>query len=55
MQGRRPKALRTILGGGVVKLEVEWHYKRGMTKKEAEGIRATFDKLRREGRDSVWA
>jgi hypothetical protein len=42
------------------KLEVERHYKRGMTKEEEAGIReivATykiFDQLRREGRDSVW-
>jgi hypothetical protein len=41
-------------------LEVERHYKRDMTKEEAEGVRemvatyATFDKLRREQRDSVW-
>ena len=42
------------------KLEVERHYKRDMTKEEGEGVRemvatyATFDELRREGRDSVW-
>ncbi len=42
------------------KLEVERHYKRDMTKAEAEGVRemvatyATFDQLRRDGRDSVW-
>jgi hypothetical protein len=42
------------------RLEVERHYKRDMTKSEAEGIRemvatyTTFDELRRQGRDSVW-
>ncbi len=42
------------------KLEVERHYMRGMTEGEADGIREmvvtyiTFDKLRRDGRDSVW-
>jgi hypothetical protein len=42
------------------KLEVERHYKRDMTKAEAEGVRemvatyATFDELCRQGRDSVW-
>jgi N-6 DNA Methylase len=42
------------------KLEVERHYKRDMTKAEAEAIRemvgtyATFDELCRLGRDSVW-
>lgn len=42
------------------KLEVERHYKRDATKAETESIRqmaatyATFDKLRRDGRDSVW-
>ena len=42
------------------KLEVERHYKRDMTKAEAEGVREmvatylTFDQLREDGRDSVW-
>jgi len=42
------------------RLEVERHYKRNMTKSEAEGIGemvatyATFDDLCRQGRDSVW-
>ncbi len=42
------------------KLEVERHYKRDMTKEEADAVRqmvatyTTFDRLRREGRDSVW-
>ena len=42
------------------RLEVERHYKRDMTKAEAEGVRemaatyATFDDLCRQGRDSVW-
>jgi predicted RNA methylase len=42
------------------KIDVERHYKRDLTKDEVEGIGemvatyATFDKLRREGRDSVW-
>ena len=42
------------------RLEVERHYKRDMTKSEAEGVRemvatyATFDELCRQGRDSVW-
>jgi hypothetical protein len=42
------------------KLEIERHYKRDIAKEEADGIReivatyTTFDKLRREGRDSVW-
>jgi hypothetical protein len=42
------------------RLEVERHYKRDMTKLEAEGIGemvatyATFDELCRQGRDSVW-
>jgi len=41
-------------------LEVERHYKRDMTKEEAEGVSeitatyTTFDQLRRDGRDSVW-
>ena len=41
-------------------LEVERHYKRDMTKPEAEGVRemvatyVTFDDLCRQGRDSVW-
>ena len=41
-------------------LEVERHYKRDMTKPEAEGVRemvatyVTFDVLCRQGRDSVW-
>jgi hypothetical protein len=42
------------------KLEVERHYLRDMTKAETEGVRemvatyVTFEKLRRDGRDSVW-
>lgn len=42
------------------KLEVERHYKRDMTKAEADGVRemvatyVTFDDLCRQGRDSVW-
>ncbi len=42
------------------RLEFERHYKRDMTKAEAEGVRemvatyVTFDELRRGGRDSVW-
>lgn len=42
------------------KLEVEQHYKRDLTPSEAEAVRemvstyATFDDLRRQGRDSVW-
>jgi N-6 DNA Methylase len=42
------------------RLEVERHYKRDMTKAEAEGVRemvatyVTFDELCRQGRDSVW-
>lgn len=42
------------------KLDVEQHYKRDMTKEEAAAIRemvatyAVFDRLRSEGRDSVW-
>ena len=42
------------------RLEVERHYKRDMTKAEAEGVRemvatyVTFDDLCRQGRDSVW-
>jgi hypothetical protein len=41
-------------------LEIERHYKRDMTKAEAEGVRemvatyVTFDKLREDRRDSVW-
>jgi hypothetical protein len=41
-------------------LEIERHYKRDMTKAEAEGVRemvatyVTFDDLCRQGRDSVW-
>ena len=40
--------------------EIERHYKRGMTKAEADGVRemaatyVNFDKLREQGRDSVW-
>jgi hypothetical protein len=43
------------------KLEIERHYKRDMTKLEAEGVRemvatyVTFDNLREQGRDSVWS
>jgi hypothetical protein len=42
------------------RLEVERHYKRDITKAEADGVRemvatyATFDDLRRNRRDSVW-
>jgi hypothetical protein len=42
------------------KLEIERHYKRDMTMADTEGVRemvatyVTFDKLRRDGRDSVW-
>jgi hypothetical protein len=42
------------------KLDVERHYKRDMTKAEAEGVGemvttyAAFDELRRQGRDSAW-
>jgi hypothetical protein len=42
------------------KLDVERHYKRDVTKAEAEGVGemvttyATFDELCRQGRDSVW-
>jgi hypothetical protein len=41
-------------------IEIERHYKRDVTNAEAEGIREmvttylTFDKLREDGRDSVW-
>ena len=41
-------------------LEIERHYKRDVTKAETDGIREmvttylTFDKLREDGRDSVW-
>ena len=40
--------------------EIERHYKRDMTKAEADGVRemvatyVNFDKLREQGRDSVW-
>ncbi len=42
------------------KLEIKRHYKRDLTKAEAEGVRemvatyVTFDELCRQGRDSVW-
>lgn len=42
------------------KLEIERHYKRDLTKQETEGVTEmvatyiTFDRLRRDGRDSVW-
>lgn len=57
---RKPKKMSALQIEQAFQREIERHYKRDITKTEGEGLSemvatyVAFDKLREEGRDSVW-